>query len=174
MIYFTSDLFLSRPQSAKTRGFASIQEMDDHIITNWNELVKPEDLVYHLGNFAWDPIGAEDGIQKLNGTIAFISGDWDLAIRDILGNIPQHEILKEEIVLLDALDLVISHWPLLDWPGMNDKTIHIHGGSKHKSVINKESIRINCNTELWSYKPINLDTIMNLIDMFSEQPNEIK
>ena len=33
--------------------FASIDEMESAIIENWNKAVKPGDLVYHLGDFAW-------------------------------------------------------------------------------------------------------------------------
>jgi len=34
------------------RPYSSVEEMDKILITNWNKEVAPDDIVYHLGDFA--------------------------------------------------------------------------------------------------------------------------
>lgn len=34
------------------RKFASAEEMDEHMVQNWNRVVRPQDKVYHLGDVA--------------------------------------------------------------------------------------------------------------------------
>ena len=73
-VFFTSDTFFGRSLSAANRGFATTEEMDDRLIDLWNERVDKNDLVFHLGNFAWDPVSAEYAICSLNGKINFVDG----------------------------------------------------------------------------------------------------
>ena len=51
-IWFTSDTHFGHIKDFlwSPRGFNSIEEHDEIIIKNWNELVAPEDEVYHLGD----------------------------------------------------------------------------------------------------------------------------
>ena len=60
------------------RGFSSIEEHDETIIENWNKTVKPEDVIYLLGDAMLND--NDKGIQclnKLNGRILFIRGNHD-------------------------------------------------------------------------------------------------
>ena len=60
----------------KPRGFSSIEEHDAMIIENWNKVVKPEDIVYLLGDLMLND--NEGGIRKLNqlnGIIHYIRGN---------------------------------------------------------------------------------------------------
>ena len=82
MIYFTSDLHIGHNKEFiwKERGFSSIEEHDNEILKRWNEVVKPEDEVYVLGDLAmgdnekeWNNI-----FYCLNGkNIYFIQGNHD-------------------------------------------------------------------------------------------------
>ena len=51
-IWVTSDLHIGHNKEFvyKERGFQSIEEHDRALISNWNELVSPDDLVYVLGD----------------------------------------------------------------------------------------------------------------------------
>jgi len=81
MIYFTSDLHIGHDRDFiwEERGFSSVEEHDKEILKRWNEVVKPEDTVYILGDLAlgqneneWDNI-----FYDLNGNIFFIQGNHD-------------------------------------------------------------------------------------------------
>ena len=53
-VFVTSNLQLGRPGAIKKykRNYSSVDDMDKDLIKKWNEVVKSEDTVYHLGNFA--------------------------------------------------------------------------------------------------------------------------
>ena len=87
MIYFTSDTHFchNRPFLYEPRGFKSIEEHDETIVTNWNSIVKPEDEVYHLGDVML--IDNEKGIKylkSLNGKIHLILGYFFLCHYPVL------------------------------------------------------------------------------------------
>ena len=52
MIYFTSDWHFchNKPFIYESRGFKSIEEMNEIIIENHNRVVKEEDIIYCLGD----------------------------------------------------------------------------------------------------------------------------
>ena len=82
MIWFTSDLHFNHKRIIEyeptTRPFASVEEMNETLIKNWNSVVQPEDTVYVLGDFI---MGLADTVaailQRLNGTIILIRGNHD-------------------------------------------------------------------------------------------------
>ena len=51
-IWLTSDTHFNHDKDFvwKARGFANVHEMNETIIQNWNKVVKPDDIVYHLGD----------------------------------------------------------------------------------------------------------------------------
>lgn len=79
MIYFTSDPHYWHANVIRycTRPFASVDEMNGAMIKNWNDIVKPEDTVYCLGDFslAFRPVEAYSGL--LNGTKYLVPGNHD-------------------------------------------------------------------------------------------------
>ena len=60
------------------RPYASVEEMNEALIANWNNVVKPEDVVICLGDFA---LGNKDDIPgivaRLNGMKILVRGNHD-------------------------------------------------------------------------------------------------
>ena len=54
--FFTSDTHFGHNNIIEycKRPYTSVEEMDAALEKNWNEVVKPDDLVYHLGDLAID------------------------------------------------------------------------------------------------------------------------
>lgn len=82
MIYFTSDCHLFHPRIIEyepfTRHFGSVVEMNEVIISNWNNVVKPEDEVYVLGDFIMGDIkNVASTLARLNGKITLVRGNHD-------------------------------------------------------------------------------------------------
>src|SRR5687767_6005129 len=79
--FFTSDTHWGHKNIIKfcSRPYASVEEMDEAMITNWNDRVRPGDTVYHLGDFTF--YRREDQqrriIDSLNGNIKLILGNHD-------------------------------------------------------------------------------------------------
>jgi len=63
---------------AKARPFATIEEHDEHLISNWNSVVTKRDIVKHLGDVIFS--GSESFkriIGRLNGVKELIAGNHD-------------------------------------------------------------------------------------------------
>lgn len=100
MIYLTSDLHFNHANILKyepvSRPFATIPDMNEAIIANWNSVVKPEDTVYVLGDLSMGEVkNAVELIKRLNGKIILIRGNHDtpkrIAVYQELG-IEVHDI----------------------------------------------------------------------------------
>jgi calcineurin-like phosphoesterase family protein len=54
--YYTADAHFSHAlmlaPTASSRPFASVRDMDKLLIRSWNSVVKPDEVVYHLGDFS--------------------------------------------------------------------------------------------------------------------------
>jgi calcineurin-like phosphoesterase family protein len=127
--------------------FKDGKNMNLQIIKNWNHVVKPRDLVFHLGDF-----GSYRYKKYLNGTIIFIRGNHD-----------RKTWRKQQIIKYHDLTFLLIHNPRdhTDWfPG--DWIIHGHTHINTPFVY-KSKKRVNVSCEVINYRPINLDTIYQII-----------
>lgn len=54
MIFYTADLHFLYEPLLSSRPFATVEEMDETLIRNWNETVSPEDTVYLVGDIGYN------------------------------------------------------------------------------------------------------------------------
>jgi calcineurin-like phosphoesterase family protein len=77
-VFFSSDTHFMHRLVAAHRQFATTGEHDQAIVDNWNALVKPGDLVWHLGDVG---LGNELGViscaSHLNGRKQLVAGNHD-------------------------------------------------------------------------------------------------
>ncbi len=167
--YVTSDTWFGREhilQIGKDRNqFADVKEMNRHIIKQWNKVVKKDDVVFHLGNFACDPNTAETVLSQLKGKIYFIVGNHDDALIDVFENFKNVVIIEDQILTLPMHDVVLSHYPLRDWGGKESGTLHIHGHSIFNNLTDLSvERRVNICTDHWGLKPIKISTLKDFIN----------
>ena len=166
--FITSDTWFGRPQIldiAKRTSFSSIDDMNENLIKNWNKQVKKDDVVFHLGNFAWDPQTAKNVLKRLNGEIKFLIGNADDALLEVGYEFDNITILEDQIVELSLFDSVICHYPLDVWNGKESGTIHFHGHTvfSHKTDL-RYSNRVNVCIDFWNYSPLKFSTIKDFIN----------
>lgn len=130
----TSDLHLNHASMIKWypkyRNFGDkIEDMNRGIIKHWNDNVKPEDTVYHLGDFAF---ATEDFIVKtldnLNGKKVFIIGNHDRKVKKVLkeyGSVYTRLNLRFNINKKQT-QIVLDHFPLLEWDGLYHGALHFY------------------------------------------------
>jgi len=169
-VFVTSNLQLGRPGAIKKykRNYSSVDDMDKDLIKKWNEVVKSEDTVYHLGNFAWDPRTAQSSMLALNGKIKFCLGEHDEALQLLEAKNmlrPGCEIVKciEEDVDSEA---VLSYWPLSYWPKKAKKWYSIIGFPQKTFKSDPKKKIINASTDFWSNKPQELPKIVGIFNDF--------
>ena len=84
-IFFISDthfghenmLHFTNYDDTRMRPFDSIEELDELMIQNWNEMVKPGDKVYHLGDVFYKSSNPDNIAKRLNGDKVLILGNHD-------------------------------------------------------------------------------------------------
>jgi len=123
MNYFTSDThffhsniitYCKRPFTSR-EGDKEVPDafyMNRELIKRWNDRVKPNDIVYHLGDFSMGPRNLLPTIRKkLNGTIVLIRGNHDRSPATMFeAGIDQvHEDL---MMMLDGHTVYMRHKPL--------------------------------------------------------------
>ena len=80
--FFTADTHFGHARAAEIRGFTgpdAVKKMNDTLIERWNDVVRPGDTVYHLGDFGLGQKVEWPGIRaRLSGSIVFVPGNHDM------------------------------------------------------------------------------------------------
>ena len=76
-VRFITDLHLSHANMAKRRGFSTIEEHDEHVITQWNSVVHKRDVTYILGDVTMEKSAPYHLLDKLNGIKHVVLGNHD-------------------------------------------------------------------------------------------------
>ena len=119
----------------ETRDFNDINEMNDHIVNNINNMIKPNDVLLHLGDWSF---GGFDNIvqfrERINcKNIHLILGNHDHHILNNKNNVRDlfttvHEIVTIEVSKDKKRQICrCSHEPIQSWDGLNKGHFHLHG-----------------------------------------------
>ena len=110
----------------ETRPWVSLEEMHEAIITDWNAKVKPDDIIFHLGDFSFaGKEKTEELISKLNGDIIWLLGNHDQKVfQSIKAN--KYHYLE---VKYDDTKVCMMHYSLLCWNRQKHGSVLIHGHS---------------------------------------------
>lgn len=87
-VWFTSDTHFGHEKvltfEQSTRNFANIEEHDEELIRRWNYLVRPKDIVWHLGDVYLGKSVERftEVMQRLNGSKQLIRGNHDTLPKD--------------------------------------------------------------------------------------------
>jgi calcineurin-like phosphoesterase family protein len=138
-IFFTSDTHFGHANVIKysKRPFAHVDEMNEALIANWNARVKPNDTVWHLGDFAFlSPAKTEAILERLNGKKRLILGNHDR----ILEQTPHLHTYFESIDKKRVIDIpdmgvgkynrqqiTLNHTPELTWESGHHGAWMLHG-----------------------------------------------
>ena len=116
MIYTTSDWHFNHDRGFvyQPRGFSSVDEMNEEIIARYNEIVKPEDDIYVLGDLMLgnNEIGLKC-IKNLKGNIHVIRGNHDTNTRmELYKNCPNIvEICEGKFLKYGKYHFYLNHFP---------------------------------------------------------------
>lgn len=135
-IWFTSDTHFGHKNILTfcERPFNSVEEMDNAIIERWNSKVGKDDIVFHLGDFAFASNKRwQELIYKLNGKIYLILGNHDITRWP--GNYTMQLFDRVENQIMLKIDnkykVYLNHVPFLCYDGTyrkpEDCTIQLHG-----------------------------------------------
>ena len=141
----------------KPRGFTSVEEMNTAIIENWNSVIKPDDIVYHLGDVIMGDLEAGiEIIKQLNGNIKLAIGNHDTEARlqafSKLDNIVDIQFgyrLKEKKRIF-----FLTHYQTLTGNFDNSNTYSIHGHTHSLNPFCEYDMMYNVNCEAHDCRPV--------------------
>ena len=134
------------------RPFDDIGAMDQHIIENWNNVVKPDDTVYHCGDFSLylTHLEKKQYLDRLNGKKFLVIGNHDI---DRVGHWAKLGVtaFKKPI---EFEGMILSHEPV-NYPDKPNVHGHTHGNI-HRGEISEHGIHVCVSVEVVEYTPVSL------------------
>ena len=139
------------------RGFNSVWEMNETIIEKWNNVIKYNDIVYHLGDTIMGNL--DDGIEllkRLNGKIRLAIGNHDTNERiKAFSNLYNFDDIQFGYRLKDGKKgLLLTHYPLLSGNFDNSKTYSIHGHTHSPNAFCEYDMMYNVNCDAHNCNPV--------------------
>jgi calcineurin-like phosphoesterase family protein len=184
ILYFTADTHLGHKNIIRycKRPFKNVQEMDDAIINNLNNVVKENDILWHLGDFCFGR--PEYYLKRINcKRIFLLMGNHDVRIKSWLHRAeqnygltvyPPNAIISQTLNIKDFVgnyisqgfngEIVLCHYPLRDWNKRMHGAIHLHGHD-HDTMPNLYSGAYNVGVDANKFYPVSLDIILRRINM---------
>lgn len=157
----TNILSFKRADGTPLRQFCCIDEMNEHMVRKWNEVVKPQDTVYHLGDIALHEKFLPMFLPRLNGRKILIKGNHDNAKLSVYAD------YFADVRAYDRKDgMVFSHVPIhprsLERWGVNVHG-HLHANTV-KLLDGTPDKRYYCvSVEMIDYTPIELNQLIKRI-----------
>lgn len=180
MIYFTSDLHLghNRDFIYKTRGFSSVEAMNEGLIEKFNIMVNKDDEVYILGDLI---VGGDlnEGVKllnRLNGYKYVIAGNHDTQnrIEAYMTRVNNMEFVGWGMPLrYKKYHFFLSHYPTITTNFDKDKPLkqqvinlcaHSHYKNRFKDMTRGLIYHVECDAHNCS--PVSIEKILTDIKFF--------
>lgn len=189
--FFTSDTHFGHARiiELSNRPFEDVDHMNTEIVRRWNEIVQPDDVVFHLGDVALGRI--DDSlpiVSRLNGYKVLMNGNHDRPFmnrgkkRFDEWNDRYREVFDEILpgtahpLFMGGHRFIISHFPYdgdshgeeryrEDRPVDKGKTlIHGHTHMDNKVSFSKNGTKqIHVGMDAWDFRPVSQNEIMALV-----------
>lgn len=175
--FYSSDYHLGHWNIARycNRPFKTLEDMDEAIICNHNSRVKPGDILYHIGDFAFrNTPGGKEGEgtvtrsqeyeKRLNGKIIHVRGNHDRqnSTKTIIESIHIYTHTKN-ILLIHKIDgLCYDDVKKYDFVLCG----HVHNNWAHKFIYRDMSRKdrvpvINVGVDVHKFHPVTMEEIIS-------------
>lgn len=169
--FFSSDFHLDHKNVIKydNRPFADIIDMNDEIITNHNQIVKPNDNFYFLGDFCFSN-RTEHFLRQLNGNLFFIKGNHD-----------KHDTIKlyqkygtylgeQKRIKIGEQEIILNHYAMRVWDKSHHGAWHLYGHSHGSLPDNPNSLSFDIGCMNFDYKPLEFEQIKQIMSKKTFKP----
>lgn len=165
-------LTFKRDDGTPLRSFSSVEEMDETMVARWNEVVRPQDHVYHLGDVTMDRRRVEI-VKRLSGHKRLVGGNHDEALTEVYMQAGFEKIFGVRVFRENEQQAipgaVLTHIPIHE-QSIPRWGINVHGHT-HARIVRMtlggflwvSDPRYVCvSVEQIDYRPIPLDTVLKL------------
>ena len=136
------------------RPFSSVAAMNEGMVERWNETVGPDDVVWHLGDFAirQRPEVVAEILARLRGQKHLVTGNNAAGyVSPTISAAPQ--------ITVDGVSLVLCHYPFRSWRGMDKGWVNLHGHSHGR--LKPQPRQFDVGVDVWGFRPVTLPTILD-------------
>lgn len=153
--FYTSDTHYGHRNVIRycNRPFETSEEMDEAMIDRWNDIVGPNDEVYHLGDFSMGKTAVPNIVRRLNGKIHLIWGNHDSnQVRNLdcwASSQPYLEIKDQ------GKHIVLCHYKFHVFNRSHHGAIQLFGHSHGSMPGNSQQIDVG--VDCWDFRPILLE-----------------
>ena len=188
-LWFTSDTHYAHANicSATTqwtdpvtcREFASLEQMNSHLIANINEVVEQDDILIHLGDWSF---GGFEKVQEFKDSIFcrnihIITGNHDHHIQNnredcqnLFSSVNKYVELNVKwnvgTPFMNEQEFILMHFPIASWNNLARNSIHLHGHvhlPKSKRIGSGKMMDVGVDGN--DMKPIEMREVLQLMDI---------
>jgi calcineurin-like phosphoesterase family protein len=173
-VWFTSDTHFGHANIVTYSGrpFADVNEMDEALVLNWNAVVKPGDVVYHVGDFALcDAEIATKIVKRLAGQKYLVFGNHDKRLRK------DKSFLENWIWAKDLADItvgeqrvVLMHYAMRVWNQSHRGAWQLHGHSHGSLKEDPHLLQADVGVDCWDQRPVSFEEIATKMAKKDYQP----
>lgn len=167
-IWFTADTHFAHENILRHchRPFSCGEEMDTVLIERWNELVKLEDVIYHLGDFAWwHYADIEKFFNALRGKKHLVIGNHDRW--EAMRRLGWRWIEKQIGLTIDGQYVFLNHYAMRTWNASFHGSWHLFGHSH--GVLPPLGRSFDVGVDAWDFRPINFETVRILMRRLTDE-----
>lgn len=186
-VFFTSDTHFGHSNIITwcNRPFKDVQEMNEALIENWNSTVGPDDVIYHLGDFAFGGSGFWKSIvERLHGKKYLILGNHDEKnVRDGFKAYFEGGIHWQQKIRVEGRAVYLNHCPFLCYGGTyrseSDVVWQFHGhvhemqgknlGEDYPRLQYRFPFQYDVGVDFNDYKPISFTEICKKIEQKNQE-----
>ena len=154
-------------------------EMTEDQIREHNTLVKPEDIVWHLGDFTFG--GTPEVIRllrRLNGNYKFTWGNHDKPLKDFSTIIDHYSDLKSRVeflgnmaeVEIEGQSIVLNHYAMRVWNKSHRGNWHLYGHSHGTLPDDPTSMSFDVGADCHDLKPIPFSRVKEIMSKKTFRP----
>jgi calcineurin-like phosphoesterase family protein len=157
--WFTSDTHFGHANiiNYSKRPFASVAEMDGALVANWNAVVRPDDDIWHLGDFCFRSTRTpESYLRRLTGRVHLVWGNHDGQETKGMAGLASSQPYAE--ITIDGTRLVLFHYAMRVWNRSHQGSLHLYGHSHASLPGDRQSLDVG--VDCFDYRPVSLDDIV--------------
>lgn len=133
--WFTADTHMGHFNIIKycKRPFKSVEEMNETIIKRFNEVLRPGDLLYHLGDVSYSTYDWKSFFGRLRTKeIHLVWGNHDKYMqKQCKGKLPAgiRSVADLRHITVDRQSVMLCHYAMRTWPDIGRGGIQLYGHS---------------------------------------------
>jgi calcineurin-like phosphoesterase family protein len=172
--WYTSDLHFNHGNIIKycERPFASMREMNQALVENWNSRVAPDEHVAVLGDFGFGSLDSLSGlVSRLNGRLTLVRGNHDRKAANMTG-VGFANVVDSMYVSIAGYAVSLTHYPPKDVkresgsyrersPEVAADVVCAHGHTHSRERVVGRSIHVG--VDAWDYRPVSAQEMAVLV-----------